>query len=65
MLAQDFEPVARHDRLVAAWQRVILAVVVIVLLGIATAWTVAAIRLGVSFETLPPYTVTALVQAVG
>ena len=60
MLTHEFEPVARADRLVSVWQRLILALLIALMLGIAAAAAVIAVRFGVPFDALPPYTVTGL-----
>lgn len=64
MLIQDFEPVARHDRLVGAWQHVIFVLVLLGIVGAIVASVLATLALGVPVDALPPYTVTALAIGV-
>jgi len=58
----DLEPVARHDRWVAAWQRVILVLVLCAALGLAVFGVMAAGGGGTSLDAMPPYNVTAFDQ---
>jgi len=59
----DLEPVARHDRRVVAWQRVILVLVLCAALGLAVFGVIAATGGGASLDAMPPYNVTALDEA--
>jgi len=63
MQSLDLEPTARHDRLVAAWQRVILVLVLCAALGLAVFGVVAATDGGASLDAMPPCYVTALDDA--
>ena len=59
----DVEPTARHDRLVAAWQRVILVLVLCTALGLTVFGVVTATDGGAALDAMPPYYVTALDEA--
>jgi hypothetical protein len=60
MPRDTLDPTARDDRLVAAWQRLILVLLVGAALALTAAGLVAAATGRAPLDALPPYYVTAL-----
>jgi hypothetical protein len=54
----DHLEIARDDRLLTIWRRLILVAVLVAIAALLTAALFAASRLGVPYDPLTPYTIT-------